>query len=50
MWKILRSIIDGIRIVEKYGSLALVILNIFGDSSEKLEVWMKENGPKDEVE
>jgi hypothetical protein len=47
MWQTLRNIISGVKTVKKYGSLFVVVLDILGYSSEKLETWTNENQPKD---
>jgi hypothetical protein len=49
MWKTFRNIISGIKQVKKYGSLAIVVLDIIGYASEKLEAWINDNEPKEEI-
>jgi hypothetical protein len=50
MWKTFKNIIKGIKTVKRYGSLAVVILDILGYASEKFEAWMLANQPPDEAE
>lgn len=49
MWKTFKNIIGGIKTVKKYGSLAVVILDVLGYASEKFEAWIKENQPLEET-
>jgi len=48
MWQVLKNIIKGIKTVKKYGSLAVVILDILGYAAEKLETWAASNQPEEE--
>ena len=48
MFKFLRSLTSGIKVVRKYGSLFIVILDILGYSGDKLESWQKDNEPAEE--
>jgi hypothetical protein len=50
MWKTFKNIANGIKTVRKYGSLAVVILDILGYASEKIEVWIRDNEPSEDKE
>jgi hypothetical protein len=50
MFKVLKNVINGIKQVKKYGSLAFAILDSLGYTADKLESWRKENDPDEKVE
>ena len=49
MFKGIKTLVDGIKFVLKYGSLITVILGILVFASGELEKWSNENNPGDSV-